>query len=117
MSYEDALRYLSGATRIMEVGERIERLLMTPARQLKVAVAIEMDDGSVGVFDGFRIQHNGARGPFKGGLRYHHEANQDEVNALASLMTWKTAVVGIPYGGAKGGIRVDPRSIRASSSA
>ena len=111
MSFEDALRYLSGATRIMDVGERIERLLMTPTRQLEVAVAIEMDDGSVGVFEGFRVQHNAARGPFKGGLRFHHEADQDEVNALASLMTWKTAVVGIPYGGAKGGIRVDPRTL------
>ncbi len=111
MSFEDALRYLSGATRIMDVGERIERLLMTPTRQLKVAVAIEMDDGSVGVFEGFRVQHNAARGPFKGGLRFHQEADQGEVNALASLMTWKTAVVGIPYGGAKGGIRVDPRTL------
>ena len=111
MSYEDTLRYLTGATRIMDIGARIERLLMLPVRQLKVEVAIEMDDGSVGVYEGFRIQHNDARGPFKGGLRFHHEVDQDEVNALASLMTWKTAVVGIPYGGAKGGIQVDPRQL------
>ncbi len=109
MSFEDTLRYLRKATRIMDVGDRIEKLLMTPSRQLKVEVAIEMDDGSVGVFEGFRIQHNSARGPFKGGLRFHHEVDQDEVNALASLMSWKTAVVGIPFGGAKGGIQVDPR--------
>jgi glutamate dehydrogenase (NAD(P)+) len=95
----------------MDVGPRIEKLLMTPARQLKVAASIEMDDGSVGVFDGFRIQHNGARGPFKGGLRYHPDVDQDEVNALASLMTWKTALVGVPFGGAKGGIQVDPRKL------
>ena len=93
----------------MGVGSRIERLLITPVRQIKVPVTLEMDDGSVGVFDGFRVQHNGSRGPFKGGLRFHHEVDEDETNALASLMTWKTAVVGIPYGGAKGGIQVDPR--------
>jgi glutamate dehydrogenase (NAD(P)+) len=111
MSYEDTLRYLGDTTRLMDVGERIEKLLMTPQRQLKVEVAIERDDGSVGVFEGFRIQHNGARGPYKGGLRYHHDVDEDEVNALASLMSWKTAVVGIPYGGAKGGIQIDPRTL------
>ncbi len=95
----------------MDVGARIEKLLVSPTRQVTVPVAIEMDDGSVGVFDGYRIQHNSARGPYKGGLRYHPEVDQDEVNALASLMTWKTAVVGIPYGGAKGGIQVDPRKL------
>jgi glutamate dehydrogenase (NAD(P)+) len=113
MSHGDTLRYFGAASRVMELGERIERLLVRPTRELKVNVAIEMDDGSVGVFDGFRVQHNGARGPFKGGLRYHPEADQDEVNALASLMTWKTSLVGIPFGGAKGGIRVDPRKLSA----
>lgn len=98
----------------MDLGSRIEKLLVTPARQTKVQVAIEMDDGSVGVFDGFRIQHNGARGAYKGGLRYHHAVDQDEVNALASLMTWKTALVGVPYGGAKGGIQIDPRELSQS---
>lgn len=111
MSFEDTLRYFSTAARVMDVGERIERLLATPQRQLKVEVAMEMADGSVGVFNGFRVQHNGARGPFKGGLRFHPEVDQDEVTALASLMTWKAAVVGIPYGGAKGGIQVDPRGL------
>ena len=111
MSYEDTLRYLSGATRLMDVGERIERLLMAPMRQLKVSVPIERDDGSVAVYDGFRIQHNDARGPFKGGLRYHPEADEGEVNALANLMSWKTALVGIPFGGAKGGIKVDPHGL------
>ena len=111
MSFEDTIRYLFNATRIMDVGDRIEKLLVTPERQVKVEVAIEMDDGSLGVYEGFRVQHNDARGPYKGGLRFHHEVDQDEVNALASLMTWKTAVVGIPYGGAKGGIQVDPRGL------
>jgi glutamate dehydrogenase (NAD(P)+) len=111
MSFEDAKRYFSDAARIMDLAPGIERLLVTPARQLKVEVAIEMDDGSVGVFEGFRIQHNEARGPFKGGLRYHPEVDEDEVNALASLMSWKTALVGVPFGGAKGGIQVDPRRL------
>jgi glutamate dehydrogenase (NAD(P)+) len=111
MSFEDARRYFSDAARIMDLPPGIERLLVTPARQLKVQVPIEMDDGSVGVFEGFRIQHNEARGPFKGGLRYHPEVDEDEVNALASLMSWKTALVGVPFGGAKGGIQVDPRRL------
>jgi len=111
MSYEDTLRYLGDTTRLMDVGERIEKLLTTPQRQLKVEVAIERDDGSVGVFEGFRIQHNGARGPYKAGLRFHHDVDEDEMNALASLMSWKTAVVAIPFGGAKGGVQVDPRTL------
>jgi glutamate dehydrogenase (NAD(P)+) len=88
--------------------------LVEPDRQLRVEVAVELDNGTIGVFHGFRVQHNGARGPFKGGLRYHPEVDEDEVNALASLMTWKTAVVGIPYGGAKGGLRLDPHSLSRS---
>jgi glutamate dehydrogenase (NAD(P)+) len=78
---------------------------------MEVEVAIERDDGSIAVYRGYRVQHNAARGPFKGGIRYHPEADQDEVNALANLMTWKTAVVGIPFGGGKGGIKVDPRDL------
>lgn len=109
--YDDALKYFTKAARAMDIGAGIERLLSTPVRQMKVAVSIERDDGSVAVFDGYRVQHNTARGPFKGGIRYHPQADQDEVNALASLMTWKTAVVGIPFGGAKGGIGVDPRTL------
>ena len=108
MSFEDTVRYFSKASKVMDLGSRIEQLLVNSDRQVKVEVAMEMDDGSVGVFNGFRVQHNGARGPFKGGLRFHPDVDEDEVNALASLMTWKTAVVGIPYGGAKGGIQVDP---------
>ena len=111
MSFENAKRYFSDAARIMDLPPGIERLLVTPVRQLKVQVPIEMDDGSVGVFEGFRVQHNEARGPFKGGLRYHPEVDEDEVNALASLMSWKTALVGVPFGGAKGGIQVDPRRL------
>lgn len=109
--FENALQYFTDAARIMDVPRNIEKLLVTPMRQLKVEVAIEMDDGSVEVFHGYRVQHNGARGPYKGGIRYHPSADDDEVNALASLMTWKTAVVNIPFGGGKGGIAVDPRKL------
>lgn len=90
-------------------GER--ELLRRPWRELLVSVPARMDDGSIRVFDGYRIQHNGARGPYKGGVRYHPSANQDEVRALASLMTWKTALVDVPFGGAKGGVRCDPLSL------
>jgi glutamate dehydrogenase (NAD(P)+) len=108
---DDALEYFTHAARIMDVGTNIEKLLTTPVRQLKVEVALKMDDGRVEVFTGYRVQHNSARGPFKGGLRYHPQADDAEVNALASLMTWKTAVVGIPFGGGKGGVAVDPRQL------
>jgi len=80
-------------------------------RELRVQVPVRRDDGTLSVFNGYRVQHNAARGPYKGGIRYHASADLDEVRALASLMTWKTAVVGIPFGGAKGGIQVDPRGM------
>ncbi|HUP23655.1 MAG TPA: Glu/Leu/Phe/Val dehydrogenase dimerization domain-containing protein [Thermoanaerobaculia bacterium] len=109
--YESALGYFTDAARIMDISPSIERLLVEPQRQMEVEVAIERDDGSIAVYRGYRVQHNAARGPYKGGIRYHPEADQDEVNALANLMTWKTAVVGVPFGGGKGGIKVDPREL------
>ena len=101
-------RYLHKATEILGISEGIERVLVMPDREVKVEVAVEMDSGQIQSFSGFRVQHNNARGPFKGGLRYHPTVDQDDVRALSSLMTWKTAVVNIPYGGAKGGIACDP---------
>ena len=89
--------------------ENFSNSLMMPDRELAVEVPINRDDGSLAVFKGYRIQHNNARGPFKGGIRYHQEVDLDEVRALAALMTYKTAVVDIPYGGGKGGITIDPR--------
>ncbi|HUP02264.1 MAG TPA: Glu/Leu/Phe/Val dehydrogenase dimerization domain-containing protein [Gemmatimonadota bacterium] len=86
-------------------------LLKTPYREMRVEVPVRMDDGRLEVFIGYRVQHNGARGPYKGGVRYHPSANLDEIRALASIMTWKTAVVDVPFGGAKGGIEVDPRGM------
>ena len=89
--------------------ENFSNSLMMPDRELAVEVPLKRDDGSLAVFKGYRIQHNNARGPFKGGIRYHQEVDLDEVRALAALMTYKTAVVDIPYGGGKGGITIDPR--------
>ncbi|MCA9410986.1 MAG: glutamate dehydrogenase [Candidatus Omnitrophica bacterium] len=91
--------------------DEFRALLLTPYRELTVQIPIKMDDGRLAVFNGYRIQHNGARGPYKGGLRYHPEVDHDEVLSLASLMTWKTALVGIPMGGAKGGVSCNPRNM------
>jgi glutamate dehydrogenase (NAD(P)+) len=110
-SADAAHYYFKKAARIMDVGERIETLLITPMRELKAQISIELDNGEIRTFQGFRCQHDNSRGPMKGGLRYHPEVNAEEVLGLASLMTWKTAVVNLPYGGAKGGITVDPSTL------
>lgn len=86
-------------------------MLVEPWRELRVSVPVRMDDGHIEVFIGYRIQHNAVRGPYKGGVRYHPHADEDEIRALASLMTWKTALLDIPFGGAKGGIEVDPHDL------
>ena len=85
--------------------------LKYPERELTVSIPVKMDDGTLKVFEGYRVQHNSARGPYKGGIRYHQNANPDEVKALAAWMSFKCAVVNIPYGGAKGGIKVDPSKL------
>ena len=89
----------------------LRRVLREPRRELTVHFPVQMDDGSVQVFTGFRVQHNLGRGPAKGGIRYHMDVSLDEVKALAMWMTWKCAVVGIPYGGGKGGVIVDPKKL------
>jgi len=86
-------------------------ILSQPERELTVSVPVMMDDGRIEVFTGYRVQHSSVRGPCKGGIRYHPDVNLNEVKALAALMTWKCAVVDIPYGGAKGGVRCDPRQM------
>jgi glutamate dehydrogenase (NAD(P)+) len=93
------------------IPEEYRLLMKIPYREMRVEVPVRMDDGRLEVFIGYRVQHNGARGPYKGGVRYHPEADLDEIRALASIMTWKTAVVDIPFGGAKGGIQCDPRGM------
>ena len=92
---------------LIHLKDEMYDVLKTSYREISVQVPVRMDSGELRVFSGYRVQHNGARGPYKGGIRYHPEADLDEVRALASLMTWKTALVEIPFGGAKGGIQVD----------
>jgi glutamate dehydrogenase (NAD(P)+) len=103
--------YFDRAADKLGLDEATRKRLKMARRELTVQVAVEMDDGRQETLAGYRVQHNNARGPMKGGLRYHWEVDLDEVRALASLMTWKTALVNIPYGGAKGGICVDPREL------
>ncbi|GAB4145735.1 MAG: Glu/Leu/Phe/Val dehydrogenase dimerization domain-containing protein [Planctomycetaceae bacterium] len=110
-SYETACYYFDEAAKLMGLSANMQKLLVTPEREMKVQVAMERDNGEIGTFIGFRMQHNSARGPMKGGLRFHHEVDADEVLALATLMTWKTAVVNIPYGGAKGGVAINTREL------
>jgi glutamate dehydrogenase (NAD(P)+) len=88
--------------------EDMREILRSSYREISVQVPVRMDNGDSVVFMGYRVQHNGARGPYKGGIRYHSSANLDEVRALAALMTWKTALVDVPFGGAKGGIQCEP---------
>ncbi|MEZ6080739.1 MAG: Glu/Leu/Phe/Val dehydrogenase dimerization domain-containing protein [Pirellulaceae bacterium] len=109
MKASDATTYFfNKAADQLCLADWIRKLLVTSRRELAVQVIVEMDDGRVETFLGYRVQHDNARGPMKGGLRYHLDVSLDEVRSLASLMTWKTAVVDIPYGGAKGGVAVDP---------
>ena len=110
-AFETVMYYFNKAADVLEIDDASRRLMTTAKREITVEVPVEMDDGRLETLVGYRVQHNNARGPMKGGLRYHPEVNLDEVRALASLMTWKTAVVNIPYGGAKGGIAVAPRSL------
>ncbi len=110
-SYETAVRYFDQAARLMGLSKNMQKLLLTPEREVKVQVPIERDNGEIATYIGFRMQHNSSRGPMKGGLRFHPEVDGDEVLALATLMTWKTSIVNIPYGGAKGGISINTREI------
>jgi glutamate dehydrogenase (NAD(P)+) len=110
-AWESALQQLDDAARIIDLDPGVHEVLRNPRRTLEVAVPTRMDDGSIRVFTGYRVHHNTSRGPSKGGLRYHPAVTLDEVKALAMWMTWKCAVVNIPYGGAKGGVIVDPKSL------
>jgi len=95
----------------LEYPERLQKLLLTPEREVSVELAILLDNGEVATYQASRVQHDNSRGPFKGGLRYHPAVDLDDVRSLASLMTWKTAVMDIPFGGAKGGVTVDPKTL------
>ncbi len=110
-AFEATKLFFHEAADQLEIPDTIRQLLLTPNREVQVRVSLEKDNGELCTLIGYRVQHNNSRGPFKGGLRYHPQVDLDEVRALASLMTWKTAVVNLPYGGAKGGIAVDPRTL------
>ena len=99
------------AADLIGLKEDIRESLKMPDRELMVEVPLRKDDGSIQSFRGFRVQHNNSRGPFKGGIRFHQEVDLDEVRSLASLMTWKTSLVDIPYGGGKGGITLNPHDL------
>jgi glutamate dehydrogenase (NAD(P)+) len=110
-AHETVQLYFDRGADLLELTPAIRRLLVIPKREVQVQIPIEMDDGRLETYIGYRVQHDDARGPMKGGLRYHPAVDLDEVRALATLMTWKTAVVDLPYGGAKGGIAIDPRKL------
>lgn len=110
-AFEAVQHYFHLAADQLEMDAPLRKLLVTPEREVTVQIPVEMDDGRLETLIGYRVQHNRARGPMKGGLRYHHEVNLDEVRGLASLMTWKTAICNLPYGGAKGGVTVNAREI------
>src|SRR5436189_5492069 len=96
--------YFDIASDRLKLPDDLRVVFWTPYREVTVQIPVKLSDGKVHVYSGYRIQHNGARGPYKGGVRFHPEVDIDEVRALASLMTWKTAIAGVPFGGAKGGV-------------
>ena len=112
-NYEIVSHHFDGAAERLGLREDIATVLKTSYREIQVQIPIRMRDDEVHVFSGFRVQHNGARGPYKGGVRFHPDVDLDEVRALASLMTWKTAIAGIPFGGAKGGVNCPASEMNA----
>jgi glutamate dehydrogenase/leucine dehydrogenase len=107
--FEAVQGFSEAASERLGLDEATRRVLDTPFREVGVQVRVPMDDGSLETFPGWRVQYNGARGPFKGGLRFHPNASLDEFRCFAALMTWKTALLDVPFGGGKGGVRVDPK--------
>src|SRR2546421_6960395 len=103
-NYEIVTHHFDQATERLGIPDDIATVIGTSYREVQVQIPIRLEDGKIHVFSGYRVQHNGARGQYKGGVRFHPEVDLDEVRALASLMTWKTAIAGIPFGGAKGGV-------------
>ena len=109
--YDNMLEVLDKAAKMLGLEENDYVAIRYPERELKVSVPVEMDDGSIKVFEGYRVQHSSSRGPCKGGVRYHQDVNIDEVKALSAWMSFKCAVANIPYGGAKGAVKVDPSKL------
>ncbi len=111
---EESHYYFNKAADLLGLSQRVRKIVITPRRVVKVELVTESDDGGLLHFLGFRVQHNNSRGPYKGGLRYHPTMDEDHAAALANLMTWKTAVADVPFGGAKGGIDCDPAQLSRS---
>ncbi|MEM6327693.1 MAG: Glu/Leu/Phe/Val dehydrogenase [Bacteroidota bacterium] len=110
-AYEIATGNFNRAADLMGLSEQWRVLIRTPFREMKVEVPLHREDGTMTIFQGYRVQHNGARGPFKGGIRFSPHADEQEVKALAETMTYKTALVDVPFGGGKGGVNCDPRAL------
>src|SRR3989344_2914715 len=110
-SFKSAMQQLDNAAKVLKLDKEIFAILRQPKRILSVSIPVRMDNGEIKVFQGFRVQYNDARGPFKGGLRFHPQVDMDEVKALEFWMSIKNAVVDVPYGGGKGGIIVDPKKL------
>jgi glutamate dehydrogenase (NAD(P)+) len=110
-AYEAVTLYFDEAAGLIDLDDDMRSILTTTYREIAVQVPVRLDDGRLIVARGYRVQHNGARGPYKGGVRYHPTVDLDEVRALAALMTWKTALLDLPFGGAKGGVSVDPTGL------
>ena len=106
--FENVLNQIDTAAALLKIDPALVEIMKQPRRSVIVKLPIQMDDGTFQVFTGYRVQHSIVRGPAKGGIRFHPNVTLDEVQALASWMTWKCAVVNIPFGGGKGGITVDP---------
>jgi glutamate dehydrogenase (NAD(P)+) len=115
-NYEVVSHYFGLAAERLGLRDDIAAVLRSSYREVQVQVPIKQADGRIHVYAGYRVQHNGARGPYKGGIRFHPDVDLDEVRALAELMTWKTAIVGLPYGGAKGGVNCNPDELEKSES-
>src|SRR5919199_1437598 len=113
-NFEIVTHYFDMAADRLGLEDDVRAVLRSNYREVQVQVPIRQADGRIYVYSGYRVQHNGARGPYKGGVRYHPEVDLDEVRSLAQLMSWKTAIVGIPFGGAKGGVNVDPKELERS---
>ena len=109
--FEIAMRNFDTAADRLGINENMRNRIKHPMRALIVSIPVRMDDGSVRRFEGYRVQHSTMRGPAKGGVRYHPQVNLDEVKALATWMTWKCAISGIPFGGGKGGICCNPKEM------
>lgn len=109
MSLETTKCYIHNAAAMLAISENIEDMLTTPYRIIKTTITFERDNGLIANLKGYRVQHNNVLSPMKGGIRFHPQVNEEEVESLASLMTWKSALLKLPFGGAKGGVCVEPK--------